>query len=143
MKKLLFILSIFLVFACNSDDDAGDVITNEFEQINVILPQGIWKVAYFNDNNTNLTEDFESFEFTFHEDGTVVGKTDLFSETGFWFYESTSEKGEQLILNFPGTTPFDLITYPWTIVSLNVSKVELMFKPSGEDATKLLTFEKF
>lgn len=142
MKKLALILSLIFLVSCNTDDDAGDVVTNEFEQIKIILPQGEWKVSNFYESQADHTADFESFTFTFKEDGTVYGQTDLYTENGTWNYESTSEFGEQLVLQFSGTTPFDEITEDWKIVSLSISKIELSKVSSNEEDTKLLTFSK-
>ena len=142
MKKLVLFLSLIILASCNNDDGAGDVITNEFAQIKIILPQGKWKVSNFFDNHADRTIDFESFIFYFKEDGTVEGKTDLYTENGTWQYKSTSEDGEQLILQFNGTAPFDEITYDWNIVSLGISKVELSYTNNSNEVTKLLTFVK-
>ncbi len=143
MKRIALILSLLVLISCNKDDNKGDVITNEFEQIQIILPQGKWKVTSFYSEHADHTIDFETFIFSFNEDGTVNGKTDLFSEDGTWLYKTTSENGEQLILQFSGTPPFDKITENWTIVSLNVSKIELTHKiGNNDDNTKLLTFSK-
>ena len=142
MKKLLLILSIITLASCSSDDDAGDVITNEFERIITVLPQGTWVVTKLIDGNEDHTAAFESFIFTFNEDGTVVSETDLFSEAGQWSYVSTSHDGEQLILEFSDTTPFDEITDDWTIVSVTNSQVELSDSGDIQGDTNFLVFKK-
>ena len=142
MKKLLLILSIITLASCSSDDDAGDVITNEFERIITVLPQGTWVVTKLIDGNEEHTAAFESFIFTFNEDGTVVSETDLFSEPGQWSYVSTSQDGEQLILEFSDTTPFDEITDDWTIVSVTNSQVELSDSGDIQGDTNFLVFKK-
>ncbi len=141
MKNFVWIFSLIVLFSCSSDDDAGDVITNKFEQIKTILPQGEWEVSYFYDNG-DQTFNFESFIFTFNADGTVYGQTDLFTENGTWAYKSTSENGEQLLLQFEGTVPFDRIIGVWNIISLGTEKVELSNGKAGDEKVKLLTFSK-
>ena len=142
MKKAMFLfLSLMILVSCNSDDDAGDVITHKFEQINTILPQGKWYVSQLFMNNAEHTHEFTSFEFTFKQDGSVEGKTDLYTEMGTWSYLSTPNKGEQLKLQFNGTPPFDKISSVWDIVTLNLSKVELS-DSSTHPTTTLLTFKK-
>lgn len=142
MKKLVLILSIIALASCSSDDDAGDVITNEFERITTVLPQGTWKVSTLIDGNEDQTVAFESFVFTFNEDGRVNGETDLFTDTGNWNYRSTSQDGEQLILEFSDVTPFDKITDDWSIVSVTNSQVELSDHGGIEGATNFLVFTK-
>lgn len=142
MKKSIFLfLSVIILASCNTDDDAGDVITHEFEEINTILPQGKWYVSQLFMNNEDHTPEFTSFEFTFKADGSVEGKTDLYTEMGTWSYISTPTKGEQLELQFSGTPPFDKISSVWDIVSLNLSKVELS-DSNSHPTTSLLTFKK-
>ncbi len=142
MKKLILIFSIITFISCNSDDDAGDVITNKFEQITAILPQGSWEVSKLIDGSDDHTVDFESFIFTFYEDGTVVGETDLFTDHGNWMYRSTSKNGEQLLLAFNDVTPFNLITEDWTIVSISNSRVELSLNGEIDGVTNFLVFTK-
>lgn len=142
MKKLIFIFSVILFASCSSDDDAGDVITTEFERIETVLPQGTWEVTKFIKDNREATIDFESFVFTFDEDGSVIGVTDLFSETGTWVYRTTSQDGEQLVLEFNDVTPFDEISDDWKIVSVSNSRIELSDDGSSEGDTDLLVFSK-
>lgn len=142
MKKLILIFSIVMFFSCSTDDDAGDVITNEFEQINIILPQTKWKVSNLYTKNADHTQDFESFIFTFNEDGSVQAQTDLFTEQGTWAYKNSSEKGEQLELEFNETSPFEEITDQWKIISLSVSKIELSVPGKTTAETHLLAFSK-
>lgn len=142
MKKILLILSIVTFISCSSDDDAGDVITNEFERITSVLSEGTWEVTKLIDDNDDRTIAFESFTFTFNQDGTVVSETDLFSETGTWFYKSTSQDGEQLVLEFSDITPFDEISDDWEIVSLTNSQVELTDTGDTQGDTDFLVFTK-
>lgn len=142
MKNLILLFSIITLASCSSDDAPGDVITNEFERIKIVLPQGSWKVSTLVDGNDDNTMAFESFIFTFNEDGTVVSETDLYAETGQWSYRSTSQDGEQLILEFSNTTPFEEITDDWTIVSVTNSQVELSDDGDVEGDTNFLVFKK-
>ncbi|QAA83032.1 hypothetical protein EI546_15500 [Aequorivita sp. H23M31] len=139
MKKLLVIFSMILFFSCSSDDDAGDVVTTKFEKIKTILPQGEWIVSNFYDNG-DQTIDFESFIFTFKTDGTVFGQNDLFTENGTWEYSTTAVDGEQLLLQFQGTVPFDRIIGVWDIISLTPEKVELSIGNVDNQNVKLLIF---
>ncbi|MDC8001284.1 hypothetical protein POV26_09555 [Aequorivita todarodis] len=142
MKRLLIVLAIVVFASCSSDDDSGDANTNEFEQIKTTLPQGEWKITKLIDGQSDHTVDFESFVFTFSEDGTVAAKNDLFTEPGTWAYDNSSNSGEELVLQFSETTPFDEINDDWDIVSVSNSKVELKDVSGGNGDTELLTFSK-
>lgn len=142
MKNFLIILSVLILASCNKKDDSGDIITNEFEQIKIILPQQQWEITNLYTNGSDNTADFQNFVFTFKEDGSVEGQTDLFTEVGTWMYKTTSENGEQLSLQFNGTPAFDKISNTWDITSISNSKIELSDVGSNNDNTKLLAFSK-
>lgn len=142
MKQLVLIFSLLILASCSTEDNSGDVINNKFEQIKLILPQEQWKISNLFTDNAVHTDDFQSFTFTFKEDGTVEGQTDLFTEVGTWGYKSSSENGEQLILQFSDTTPFDKISKDWKIVSLSISKIELIDEGNSSVDTRLLAFSK-
>jgi len=118
MKRLFIVLAITIFAACNSDDDSGNVNTNEFENIKTTLPQGEWEVSKLIDGQSDHTVDFESFVFIFNEDGTVVAQNDLFTENGTWAYDNSSSSSEELVLQFSQQTPFDQINDDWDIVSV-------------------------
>jgi hypothetical protein len=145
MKKILILLALVVFASCSSDDDSGNVNTNEFENIKNTLIQGEWKVSKLIDGQSDYTADFESFVFTFNEDGTVVAQNDLFTENGTWAYDnssSSSDSSEELILQFSEMTPFDEINDDWDIVSVSNSKIELSDVSGGNGDVELLTFVK-
>ncbi|MGO3184020.1 MAG: hypothetical protein ACTIJ9_14435 [Aequorivita sp.] len=142
MKKILVLLAIVVFASCSSDDDSGDAYTSEFEHIKTTLPQGEWMISTLIDGEEDKTIDFESFVFTFNEDGTVEGVTDLFSEAGTWTYDNTSSSSEKLIIEFDNIDPFNEINDDWDIVSVSNSKVELIDDDNENGGSELLTFTK-
>lgn len=142
MKKLILILSVIFIASCSSNDDAGDVRNNQFEDIQTILPQGTWAVSSYTEGGIDETVNFESFIFTFSEDGNVSAENDLFSETGTWEYDNVSSEAEKFNLQFNQTTPFDLISENWTIVSTNNTQVSLEVSSGNNGQAEMLTFTK-
>lgn len=143
MKKILILLAVVVFASCSSDDDAGDVYTSEFEDIKTTLSEGQWEVSTFIDDEVDKTSIFESFVFTFNEDGTVEGKTDLFTEPGTWAYDNTSSASEKLVIAFGETEPLSEISDDWDIISVSNSKVELSdSNDDGNNDIELLTFTK-
>lgn len=142
MKRILILLAVVVIASCSSDDDSGNANTNEFEEIKTTLPQGEWMVSKLIDGQSDHTTDFESFVFSFGEDGSVVAQNDLFTENGTWTYDNSSNNGEELVLQFSETTPFDEINDDWNIVSVSNSKIELSDVSGGNGDVKLLTFTK-
>ena len=142
MKKLILILAVITMYSCSSDDDAGNVITNEFENIKTTFPQGKWKVSKMVDGSSDHTADFQSFDFTFNEDGTVIAKNDVLSEPGTWAYKNTSDSGEELMLQFSEMEPFDELNDDWDIVSVSNTEIELSDVSGGDEDLEFLTFTK-
>jgi hypothetical protein len=142
MRKILILLTIAVFASCSSDDDSGDANTNEFEQIETTLPQGEWEVSKLINGQSDHTTDFESFVFTFNEDGTVVAQNDLFTENGTWAYDNSSSSEEELVLQFGQMTPFDRLNDDWDIVSVTNSTIELSDVSGGNGDIELLTFTK-
>ncbi|SRX55029.1 hypothetical protein [Aequorivita sp. CIP111184] len=142
MKKILIVFTIIAFAACSSKDDSGDANTNEFEQIETTLPLAQWEISKLIEGQSDHTADFESFIFTFNEDGTVLAQNDLFTENGTWSYDNSSSSSEELKLQFSETTPFDEINEDWDIVSVSSSKIELSHISGGNGDIELLTFSK-
>lgn len=142
MKKLFLVLAIIGLASCNSNDDSGDANINEFEQIKTTLPQGEWKITKLIDGTSDHTADFDSFVFTFNENGTVIAANNILSEQGTWAYDNSSSSGEELVLKFNETAPFDEINDDWDIVSVSNSKIELIDISGGNGGTDNLIFEK-
>ncbi len=142
MKKILILLTAVLIASCNSDDDSGNVNTNEFENIKTTLIQGTWKISILIDGDSDHTSDFEDFVFTFNVDGTVTAQNDILTESGTWAYDNSSSSDEELILQFSEDAPFDEINDDWDIASVSNSKVELSDISGGDGDVELLTFTK-
>lgn len=144
MKKILIIATIIVFASCSTDDDSGSVNTPEFEQIETILPQGKWEVSKLIENDADSTATFESFDFTFKTDGSVIAQNDLFTENGTWAYDNESnDDDEELILQFTNTTPFNKINDDWDIISVSSSKIELKEDDGDENSeTAILVFSK-
>lgn len=142
MKKILIVVAMVVFAACSSDDDSGNVNTNEFENIKTTLPQGEWKVSKLTDGQSDHTAAFETFIFTFKEDGTVMAQNDLYTENGTWAYDNSSSSSEELVLQFSEQPPFDEINDDWDIVSVTNSKIELSDVSGGNGDIELLTFIK-
>ncbi|MCT8340918.1 hypothetical protein MG296_12700 [Flavobacteriaceae bacterium TK19130] len=154
MKIQSLLLATLLFISCSSDDD-GDTNQdeeNQFADIVQTLPQDTWQVTYFFDDGEDKTENFLGFEFDFDAEGNVIATTDVFSETGTWSYEGSSndsndddgvDDDEELILQFSQENPFDELTDDWHIQMANDNTIELFDEDEdGNDETDFLTFTK-
>lgn len=149
MKKIVVLLAILIFAACNSNDDPTNPV-NPNANIVTDLPQGMWKISYYFDNNTNQTNTFSSFIFDFNSNGTVNVSNDIFSDIGTWQYEDASndasdddniDNDEELVLLFSDSTFFGELSDDWHITSASANKVEL-FDESGDGSMQFLTFSK-
>lgn len=150
MKPLIFALSLLVFIACKNDDNSNDNTSN-FVNLTTDIIKDTWKITYYFDDDTDETSNFTSYTFTFNEDGTVDAANDLFSESGTWTYEDSSndstdddgiENDEELILLFPNSTTFDEISEDWHITSATANEI-VLYDISGGNGTKdFLTFTK-
>lgn len=149
-KPFIFALSLFLFISCKNDDNSNSP-TGTFVNITTVLPQNTWVVSYFFENNADETSNFSSFRFTFESDGTITAGNDIFSESGTWSYEDSSndstdddgiEDDEELILEFSSSGLFDELSDNWHITSATSAEIELYDISGGNGTTDYLTFTK-
>jgi hypothetical protein len=149
-KPLIFALSLLLLISCKNDDNSNTEV-GVFANITTDLPQSSWNISYFFENSVDETSDFASFSFTFNADGTVDAANDIFSESGTWRYEDSSndstdddgiEDDEELILQFSANGLLDDLSDDWHITSASSSEVVLYDISGGNGTTNYLTFTK-
>ncbi len=79
-KILSLITVVFLLFNCSNDDDSTDSSNTKFSPD---LLDGTWRISFFSDENTQRTQEFNSYEFTFdYAEETVQVKSDGSTEMG-------------------------------------------------------------
>jgi major membrane immunogen (membrane-anchored lipoprotein) len=148
MKKIIVVVALLILVACNSNDDNNNE-THPNANIVTDLPQGLWKITYSFDNNTDQTSTYSGINFNFDASGWVTAGNDILSETGSWTYEDASndssdddgiENDEELILVFSDTGFFGELSDNWHITSASATKVELFDERNG--SMQFLTFSK-
>jgi hypothetical protein len=147
-KPFIIALSLILLISCKKDDDAGAGV---YANITTDLPQSTWKVSYFFENNIDETSSFSTFSFAFNSDGSVEATNDLFTETGTWRYEDSSndssdddgiDNDEELVILFATNSVLDELSDDWHITSATASKIELYDISGGSGNTNYLTLIK-
>ncbi len=79
-KILSLITVVFLLFNCSNDDDSTDSSNIKFSPE---LLDGTWRISFFSDENTQRTQEFNSYEFTFdYGEETVWVKSNGSTEMG-------------------------------------------------------------
>ncbi|RMA64753.1 hypothetical protein [Ulvibacter antarcticus] len=139
LKLIVLVVTISLFASCKSDDN-GNNDANQFANI-VTDIQGNWEITLFSEDDVDQTSNFQSMEFEFKADGTVVASNDLLSEVGTWSYQETSSNSsdEKLQLQFPVGGLFEELTDDWHITSASTTSI-VLFDISGNGTTDLLTF---
>ena len=131
-----------------SDDGSEEFLTFERptdggEELTVamVIVEGQWLVANYNDSGVDETASFAGFTFTFAEDGTALATNGTDTIAGTW---SEVKEGEthKLVLDFGSTVPFDEFADDWNVVEFSETRIDLNDISGGDGTTDILVFEK-
>ena len=118
----------------HNDDDADNTA------LIAVLIAGEWEITYFF-NETDKTDAFENFVFSFHKDGTALAANGVSSINGTW--KSYGDDGFlELEFDFGEETPFDDIQEDWELVEFSNSFIKLKDVNGGDGSVNTLVFEK-
>lgn len=107
----------------------------------VLILDGKWKVANYNDSGVDETASYTGFSFTFNEDNTVVATNGTDTINGTW--EEVIDSGQhKLVLDMGLTVPFDELNDDWDVVSFSEARIDLKDVSGGDGSTDVLVFEK-
>ncbi len=143
MKKLLsystfLLLILVLGTACSQNDDNSPTPSSA---INSTLPQGQWKITYFNDSGNDETAHFTGYSFQFNSNGTVTATKGSTIVNGTWS-DGNDNSTPKLVLNFGTTVKFDELNEDWHITQQSSTMIKLEHVSGGNGGTDLLYFEK-
>lgn len=144
MVLLGLMLSFSFVSCFGSDDDDSNNNGNNNGGTSEIVVEGSWRVTLFQEDNSNQTNHFSSYAFTFNTNGSLVAINNLITMTGTWSTNG-DDSSNKLDINFPtadNDSPFEEISEDWQIISKTPSKIELRHVSGGDGSVDLLTFEK-
>lgn len=144
MVLLGIVLSFSLVACFGSDDDDSNNNGNNNGDMTQIVTDGSWRVTLFQEDNSNQTNHFNGYVFTFNSNGSLIAVNGGTTQTGTWSTNG-DDSSNKLWINFPNASddsPFEEISEDWQIVAKTASKIELRHVSGGDGSTDLLTFEK-
>ncbi|AXG70933.1 hypothetical protein KORDIASMS9_03188 [Kordia sp. SMS9] len=121
----------YLTFERNPSGGGGN--TN----LDVILTTGIWIVDSYTDDGVDETADYNGYQLTFANNGTVQAVNGA-TINGTWDVQSS---GSVLLLNF-GAIPFDEFNDDWDVISISDTQVQLQDVSGGGGGTDTLTLSK-
>lgn len=140
------IVLLFMMIGCSESDDPApfDPSTTAQETSNT-AQNGIWRITYFFDTDTDETSNFTGYNFSFNGDGSVAAVNGSATVTGTWSVtggSSSSSDDDHFVLLFASPPEFADLSDDWSIVSVNNTKIELIDVSGGNGGTDYLTFEK-
>ena len=109
--------------------------------INEILIDGLWKVANYETEDGNLTEEYGEYVIGFHESGKVFVEGEGQNIIGSWISYRNDGK-LRLGLNFENQVPFDDFNYRWKIYEISDNRIKLVDFDSNGGMERYLILEK-
>ena len=115
------------------------------------IQQGTWLVSNYMDNGSDETMDFNTFRFTFNQDGSLQVMDLLSSSTnqfmGQWSITDSNSNDDSINdLDFNITlnagNKLDDLTDDWDIISQSETEIKLMDVSGGNGGTDYVTFTK-
>ncbi len=138
--------SFMLMTACSGDDSSSSA--NPTPVINTVT-QGTWRVTYYFDTDSDETNHFTGYNFTFGSGNALTATNGTDTYTGTWSVTADNSSDDDnpssdLDFNLAFSSPVNFadLTDDWDIVSRTDTKIELIDVSGGNGGTDYLTFEK-
>ena len=146
---MLLMFSITLLSStCSSDDDSNQPNTtvNIQEVINT-AESGTWVITYFFDTDEEETNNFNGYNFSFNNDGSLVATNNSTTIEGSWSVTnsgSNDDSSNDVDFNISFISPpnFEELSDDWDIIQYSSNMIELIDVSGGNGGTDYLTFEK-
>jgi hypothetical protein len=144
MKNLIYLL---ILFTLGCGDDPNPDKNPKVEEVENIVLNGKWQIAYFFDTDKEETDKYTNYIFQFLPSGSVVANDGPASVSGAWSITDQSNgnsDSEDIDFNISFTTAplLDELSEDWEIISTSNTKIELRHISGGNGGTDLLTFAK-
>lgn len=147
---LIITLSL-LITNCSSDDALPKDNTAIIDQIEDRVKSGSWRITSYIDSGQNETNDYNGYNFTFNDNGSLVADNGSNTISGTWSVTDDSNSSDDdssndndIDFNIFFTSPpdFEELSDDWDVVSINASKISLTDVSGGNGTTDTLVFEK-
>ncbi len=152
MKKVILIPMLFCLFMlnvasmCSSDDDSSS--SQDPTPVINAATQGTWRVTSYIDSNTDETNHFTGYNFTFAGGGVLTATNGTNTVTGTWSVTGDDSNDDSpsndLDFNIGFSTPanFADLTDDWDIVTYSATTISLIDISGGNGGTDILVFTK-
>jgi len=145
---MLFLSFTIMLSSCSSNDDGGsNSNATEIAAIENTVESGSWRITYFYDTDTDETNNFTSYTFSFGSDGVLTASNAANTYTGSWSItdsSSSSSSSDDIDFNISFSAPADFaeLSDDWDIITHTSTKIELTDVSGGNGGIDFLTFEK-
>lgn len=142
IKYLVGALALILsVTSCKKDD------VKQKEAIESEIADGSWRISFFNDSGSNETANFNGYNFTFNNDGSLSASNGSNTYSGTWSITDSNSDDDSaddldFNINFNLTNDFEDLNDDWDIVSHTSTELKLIDVSGGNGGTDELTFVK-
>lgn len=136
---------------CSSDDDSPVQYVpapNPTAAVSQAVSQGNWRITYYFDTDSEETDHFTGYAFSFNANNALVATNGSNTVTGSWSVTNSNSNddnpGNDLDFNIAFAAPanFADLSDDWDIVSYTATKIELIDVSGGNGGTDHLVFEK-
>jgi hypothetical protein len=154
MKKLFLYPLLFGVFllnvagtCCADDPDVVSIAKNNLTQVNSVLSQGTWKVTYFLDKNSNTTNEYLGYNFTFGTNEILTSNNGSNTFIGNWSVVKSNSNDDNpdndldFAISFSSPETLMELSEHWDVTEIAETKVRLKSKSGNVDGINYLTFE--
>lgn len=139
------ILSAVLLFLSTRCGDDESISTNTSAAIRKIVETGTWRVAFFWDTDQDETNNFNGYDFSFEDDGTLVASSSANTYSGIWSVMDSNSNDDSLDdvdfnILFTSSGQFDELSDDWEILEKSPTVIRLVDISGGNGGTDSLTF---
>jgi hypothetical protein len=143
--------ALSVLTSCQEDDSLGSVNADPQPVINAAA-SGTWRITYFFDTDSEETNNFTNYDFTFGSGNVLTATNGTNTYTGSWSVtndssnsnDDSNDDSNDLDFNIAFGSPanFAELSDDWDIISYSANKIELIDVSGGNGGTDYLTFEK-
>ena len=157
IKYYLLTAAFTFLAACTSDDNDNDNpndLSAQISEIENLASTGSWIVASYIDSGTDETNDYNGYQFTFNQNGTLIASNGANQVEGTWSItvddsndsndDSMDNSSDDIDFNIFFSSPevFSELTDDWDPMSITNNRMELRDISGGDGSIDTLVFEK-
>jgi hypothetical protein len=153
LRKIKFTFGLAILFVlttssmCSDDDNSSSSSINPSTIINIVN-NGTWRVTYYYDTDSEETNNFTGYNFTFGPNNVLTATNGTNTYDGIWSVTDSNSDDDDSIsdldfnIAFVAPPQFEELTDDWEIIEKSATVIKLRDVSGGNGGTDLLTFTK-